>query len=73
VSTACASAGTLLETNGSGWLHACVPRAPHDGEVLTALHARTTDAAFEQAWAQGRSVAGTEDDGAVRYALGRRH
>jgi len=67
------AAGTLLETNGSGWLHACVPRAPHDGEVLTALRARTTDAAFEQAWAQGRSVAGSEDDGAVRYALGRRH
>jgi hypothetical protein len=67
------AAGTLLETNGSGWLHACVPRAPHDGEVLTALRARTTDAAFEQAWAQGRSVASSEEDGAGRYALGGRY
>ena len=61
-----AAAGALLEAKGSGWLHAYVPRAPHDDSVLAALRARTTDAAFQQAWAHGRSLTSTS---AVRYAL----
>ena len=61
-----AAAAVLLQTHGSGWLHAYVPRAPHDDSVLTALRARTTDAAFERAWAYGRSLTSTN---AVRYAL----
>ena len=61
-----AAAGALLEANGSGWLHAYVPRAPHDDSVLAALRARTTDAVFQQAWAHGRSLTSTS---AVRYAL----
>ncbi len=61
-----AAAGALLEANGSGWLHAYVPRAPHDDNVLAALRARTTDAAFQQAWAHGRSLTSTS---AVRYVL----
>jgi hypothetical protein len=44
----------------------CVPRAPHDDGVLAGLHARTTGAAFEQAQAYGRSLAGPA---AVRCAL----
>ena len=61
-----AAAGALLEANGSGWLHAYVPRAPHDDSVLAWLRARTTDAAFERAWAHGRSLTSTS---AVPYAL----
>ena len=56
----------LLEGSGSGWLHAYVPRAPHDDTALTELRARTTDAAFDQAWAHGRAL---DNAGAVRYAL----
>jgi len=54
-----AAAGALLEAKGSGWLHAYVPRAPHDGEELAALRSRMGDAAFEQAWAYGRSLGGS--------------
>ena len=61
-----AEAGALLEANGSGWLHAYVPRAPHDDSVLAGLRARLTGAAFEQASAHGRSLTSTS---AVRYAL----
>jgi hypothetical protein len=61
-----AAASALLEANGSGWLHAYVPRAPHDDSVLADLRARTTDAAFEQVWAHGRALTSTS---AVRYAL----
>ena len=61
-----AAAGALLEANGSGWLHAYVPRAPHDDSVLAGLRARTADVAFEQAWAHGRSL---DDTRAVQYAL----
>jgi predicted ATPase len=61
-----AAADTLLETNGSGWLHAYVPRAPHGPGVLAGLRARITDAAFQQAWAHGRSLT---VPAAVRYAL----
>jgi tetratricopeptide (TPR) repeat protein len=61
-----AAAGALLEANGSGWLHAYVPRAPHDESTLAALRARMTDAAFERAWAHGRSLHAAA---AVQYAL----
>ena len=64
--TLLAAAGALLEANGSGWLHAYVPRAPHGDSVLAALRARTTAGAFEQAWTHGRSLA---VPGAVQYAL----
>src|SRR5262249_22924062 len=61
-----AAAGALLEAKGSGWLHAYVPRAPHDDDELAALRSRVGDAAFEGAWAYGRSLAGWR---AVAYAL----
>ena len=50
-----ATAAALLQGNGSGWLHAYVPRATHDDRALAALRSRIGDAAFEKAWAQGRS------------------
>ena len=61
-----AAAGALLQAKGSGWLHALVPRAPHDDGLLAGLRARMGDAAFEQAWTQGRSLGGSR---AVAYAL----
>jgi predicted ATPase len=64
-----AAAHTTLEANGSGWLHAYVPRAPHDDAVLAALRARITEAAFDRAWAQGGSLASTADTRALRNAL----
>ncbi len=66
--TLLAAADALLEAKGSGWLHAYVPRAPHDDGVLAALRARMTAGAFEEAWAHGRSLA---VPGAVQYALQR--
>jgi predicted ATPase len=62
-----AAAGSLLETKGSGWLHAWVPRAPHDDSVLAALRTRISDSAFNEAWTWGQSLGGTR---AVQYALG---
>ena len=53
-----ASAGALLEANGSGWLHAWIPRAPHGDDVLAELRSRVDGAAFDDAWARGRSIAG---------------
>jgi len=53
--TLIAAAGALLEAKGSGWLHTHVPRAPHGDSTLASLRARTTKAAFERAWADGRS------------------
>jgi predicted ATPase len=64
--TLLAAASALLEAAGSGWLHAYVPRAPHDDAALAALRACMTDAEFGQAWARGRSLTATS---AVRYAL----
>ena len=61
-----AAAGTLLEANGSGWLHAYVPRAPYDDSVLAALRTSTTSAAFERARAYGRTLTSTT---VLRYAL----
>jgi predicted ATPase len=52
------AADALLQAKGSGWLHAYVPRAPHDDSVLSILRSRVGDAAFEQAWARGRSLDG---------------
>ena len=60
------AASALLEANGSGWLHAYVPRAPHDDTALAGLRARTTDVVFRRAWAHGRSLDSVD---AVRYAL----
>jgi hypothetical protein len=53
-----ASASALLEANGSGWLHAWVPRAPHGDDTLAELRSRVGGAAFDDAWARGRSLAG---------------
>ena len=61
-----AAAGALLQAKGSGWLHALVPRAPHDDDLLAALRARMGAAAFEQAWARGRGLGSSR---AVAYAL----
>jgi predicted ATPase len=61
-----AAAAALLEANGSGWLHAYVPRAPHGDSALAGLRARTTDAAFERAQAYGRTLTSTS---VLRYAL----
>jgi predicted ATPase len=63
-----AAARSLLETSGSGWLHAWVPRAPHDDDVLAALHSRISDTAFDEAWASGQADGGTS---AVQHALDR--
>ena len=52
--------------SSSGWLHALVPRAAHDDDLLSALHSRMGDAAFEQAWTWGRSLGGSR---AIEYAL----
>jgi hypothetical protein len=61
-----AAAGALLEAKGSGWLHAYVPRAPHDDAARAALRARTAGAAFDRAWERGRTL---DTAGVVRYAL----
>jgi predicted ATPase len=61
-----AAAQSQLEASGSGWLHAYVPRAPHDDAALAALRARTGDAAYEKAQAWGRSIGGRH---ARQYAL----
>ena len=53
-----AAAGAQLQASGSGWLHAYVPRAPHDHSVEAELRARMGDAAYEQAAAHGRSLTG---------------
>jgi tetratricopeptide (TPR) repeat protein len=52
------AAAALLQANGSGWLHAYVPRAPHRDDILAGLRRRLGDAAFEQARARGRSLDG---------------
>ena len=61
-----AAAGALLQAKGSGWLHALVPRAAHNDDLLAALRSRMGDAAFEQAWTWGQSLGGSR---AVEYAL----
>ena len=61
-----AAARSQLEANGSGWLHAYVPRAPHDDAVLAALRARIGDAAYQEAQAWGGSIGSRH---ARQYAL----
>jgi len=61
-----AAAGSLLETRGSGWLHAVVPRVPHDDAALAALRSCLGDAAFNKAQAWGASAGSTR---ARQYAL----
>jgi predicted ATPase len=53
-----AAAGAQLQASGSGWLHAYVPRAPHDHSIEAELRSRMGDAAYEQAAAHGRSLTG---------------
>jgi hypothetical protein len=60
------AASSQLEANGSGWLHAYVPRAPHDDAVLAALRARLGDGAYQEARAWGRTI---ESGRARQYAL----
>jgi len=61
-----AAARSILQARGSGWLHAYVPRVPHDDAVLAALRSRIGDAAFEEAQAWGASAGSKR---AVEYAL----
>ena len=61
------AATAMLQANGSGWLHAYVPRVAHDDGVLAVPRSRLGDAAFAEAWAWGGSIAGRD---AVDYALG---
>ena len=61
-----AAARSILDASGSGWLHAFVPRVPHDDAVLAALRSRIGDPAFQEAQAWGRS-AGSKL--AVEFAL----
>jgi len=51
-----AAARSILDASGSGRLHAFVPRVPPDDAVLAALRSQTSDAAFEEAQAWGRSA-----------------
>jgi hypothetical protein len=60
------AARSQLEAGGSGWLHAYIPRAPHDDAVLAALRARIGDAAYQEAQAWGRSTGSRH---ATQYAL----
>jgi predicted ATPase len=60
------AARSQLEASGSGWLHAYVPRAPHDDAVLAALRARIGDAAYQEARAWGGSIGSRN---ARQYAL----
>jgi predicted ATPase len=61
-----AAARSLLEAKGSGWLHAVVPRVPHDDAALEALRSRMGEAAFEEAQAWGASTGSRR---AREYAL----
>jgi hypothetical protein len=60
------AARSRLEASGSGWLHAYVPRAPHDDADLAALRARIGDVAYQEARAWGRSIGSRR---ARQYAL----
>jgi hypothetical protein len=61
-----AAARSLLETRGSGWLHAYVPRVTLGEADLAAWRSRLGDAAFEQFQGWGRSAGNRR---AVEYAL----
>jgi tetratricopeptide (TPR) repeat protein len=60
------AARSLLETSGSGWMHAYIPRMPHDDAALPALRSRMGAAAFKKAQAWGHSAGSTR---AIGYAL----
>ena len=60
------AAHSLLEAKGSGWLHAYVPRVPHDDAVLALLRSRMGEAAFREAQAWGASTGSRR---AREYAL----
>ena len=60
------AARSLLESRGSGWLHAYVPRAPNDDNVLDTLRSAMVNAAFDEAWAWGQS---SGDRRALEFAL----
>jgi predicted ATPase len=53
-----AAADAQLQASGSGWLHAYVPRAPHDHSVEAELRSQMGDAAYDQAAAHGRTLTG---------------
>jgi hypothetical protein len=61
-----AAARSRLEANGSGWLHAYVPRVPHQDAVLAALRSRMGEAVFKEAQAWGASTGSRR---AREYAL----
>jgi predicted ATPase len=61
-----AAARSILDARGSGWLHAFVPRVPHDDAALAGLRSRMGDAAFGEAQAWGRSAGSKR---AVEFAL----
>ena len=61
-----AAARSILEASGSGWLHAYVPRVPHDDAVLAALRSQIGDPAFQEAQAWGGSAGSKR---AVEFAL----
>jgi predicted ATPase len=60
-----AAARSILDARGRGWLHAFVPRVPHDDAVLAALRSQMGDAAFQEAQAWGGSAGSKR---AVEYA-----
>jgi tetratricopeptide (TPR) repeat protein len=61
-----AAARSILDASGSGWLHAFVPRVPHDTAVLAALRSQMGDPAFQEAQAWGQSAGRIR---AVEFAL----
>jgi hypothetical protein len=61
-----AAADALWEANGSGWLHAFLPRGDACQAARSRLRSRLGETAFEAAWAYGRSMGGQR---AVEYAL----
>ena len=61
-----AAAHSILDARGRGWLHAFVPRVPHDDAALATLRSRIGDAAFEEAQTWGGSAGSKR---AVEFAL----
>ena len=64
-----AAAAALLEDNGSGWLHAFLPRDTGGDDARSVLRSRLGGQAFEAAWSYGRSMSAKR---AVEYALNQR-
>jgi tetratricopeptide (TPR) repeat protein len=60
------AARSILDTRGSGWLQAFVPRVPPDDAVLDALRSQIGDTAFKEAQEWGRSAGTTR---AMEFAL----